>query len=176
MPFQSLNLDQKKISVKKGTILQFQGDTVLRFYKVEKGLLRSYVLDEKAKEHTFLFAPEKWLIGDVHAFSKNLATELFIDALEDSELIVVNTSRVEQNSQLTLEEYKVEFDKLLNRVGVLQERILMQMSSSALSRYQHFVRTYPDLAGRVSQKMIASYLGITPEALSKVRSDWMKGR
>ena len=72
---------------------------------------------------------------------------------------------------LTIEEYKIQVGKLMNRVGVLQERILMQMSASALVRYKHFVKTYPEIIERVPQK-IATYLGITPEALSKVRNEW----
>lgn len=175
-PFQSLDLNQKRISVKKGIMLQMQGDTYLKFYFVEKGLLRSYILDDKGKEHTYMFAPEKWFIGDVYAFSKKKATQLFIDVIEDAELIVYQNRLVDEKTELALEEYKSEFNKLLNRVGVLQERILMQMSASALVRYQHFVKTYPQILERVPQKMIATYLGITPEALSKVRSDWAKSK
>lgn len=171
-PFESLDLSQRQIIVKKGEVLQFSGDTFLKFYKVIRGLLRSYIVDEKGKEHTFMFAPEKWLIGDVFAYINNRPAQLFIDVLEDSEVFVVDTSRITDKTIMTLEEYKTEFEKLLNKVGVLQNRVLMQMSTSALVRYKHFVETYPNIINRVPQKMIASYLGITPEALSRVRKEW----
>lgn len=63
---------------------------------------------------------------------------------------------------------------LFNRIGVLQTRVIMLMSSSAIERYEHFIETYTDIAQRVPQKMIASYLGITPEALSKAKGDKMR--
>ena len=57
------------------------------------------------------------------------------------------------------------------RAGALQRRVLMMMSTSALERYEFFLETYPQLGGRISQKLIASYLGITPQALSKLRAE-----
>jgi CRP-like cAMP-binding protein len=57
------------------------------------------------------------------------------------------------------------------RAGAMQQRVLMMMSTSALERYEYFLETYPELAERISQKLIASYLGITPQALSKLRRD-----
>lgn len=176
IPFESISLNQKEISLKKGTIIQLQGDKLLKFYKVKKGLLRSYILDEKGKEHTYMFAPEDWVIGDVYAFSKNIPTELFIDVIEDSDVIVFNAYKMDENTTLKLEEYKNEFGRLVNRVGVLQERVLRLLSATALTRYKHFVKTYPQILNRVPQKMIATYLGITPEALSKVRSEWVKAK
>ena len=62
-------------------------------------------------------------------------------------------------------------EKLLKRVAVLQKRIIMLMSATAWERYQDFIETYPNIVQRVPQKMIASYLGITPEALSKIRGE-----
>ena len=67
-----------------------------------------------------------------------------------------------------------EIKLLMNRVAVLQKRVIMLISNTALERYEHFIDTYPGLIHRVSQRMIASYLGITPEALSKIRSQKAK--
>ena len=61
--------------------------------------------------------------------------------------------------------------KLAKRLRVLQKRIVMLMSSAAIERYEHFIATYPSIIQRVPQRMIASYLGITPEALSRVRKE-----
>ena len=148
----------KEISLKKGEILQRKGDLKSWGYQIKTGLLRSYTIDEKGKEHIYMFAPENWIMAD--AVFEGEACELYIDALEDSEL--VQFDRTERAVD-------VEIDKLLRRLVVLQKRVIMLMSASALERYEHFVDTYPDIVQRVPQKMIASYLGITPEALSTVK-------
>jgi len=149
----------KKISVKKGEILQRKGDLNSKVYKVHSGLLRSYSIDEQGKEHIFLFASEDWIIADNSA--KDVPSELYIDALEDTECEAIN-----RHEDLVLEPLK-----LLKRMAVLQNRVIMLMSASAIERYNHFLKTYPHIVQRVSQKMIASYLGITPEALSRVKKE-----
>jgi CRP-like cAMP-binding protein len=151
----------KTIHVKKGQILQHRGDTNSKIYKVESGLLRSYSIDEKGKEHIFMFAPEDWVIADA-SIVINQEAELFIDALEDSTIEILEK---EANIE------RIDASPLLKRIAVLQKRVIMLMSSSAIERYEHFVSTYPNIIQRVPQKMIASYLGITPEALSKVKGD-----
>lgn len=147
----------KKIQVSKGQILQHKGDYNSKVYFVKSGLLRSYSIDEKGREHIFMFAPEDWIIAD------NIPPEepasLYIDALEDSFVI-------QQDKEAHA---KDDFEKLRKRLFVLQNRIILLMSASALERYEHFIATYPDIVQRVPQKMIASYLGITPEALSTVK-------
>jgi len=150
----------KIIKVKKGDILQYKGDFNSSVYKVESGLLRSYTIDEKGKEHIFMFAPEGWIIADM--VLPDVGCELFIDALEDSVITVTDKSYSEQKPQVKA---------LVNRITVLQQRVIMLMSHSAIERYEHFIETYPALTQRVPQKLIASYLGITPEALSKVKGD-----
>lgn len=149
----------KQIKVKKGTILQTVGEVDTKVYHVKSGLLRSYTIDNKGKEHIFLFAPEGWTIAD--SATSEEKSELFIDALEDSLVI-----KVKKN----IDKEKQNIKPILKRVLVLQKRIIMLMSSSAIERYNHFVKTYPDIIQRVPQKMIASYLGITPEALSKIKN------
>lgn len=128
-----------------------------KVYHVQSGLLRSYSIDEKGKEHIYMFAPENWIIAD--SVSPQTPCDLFIDALEDS---VINQT-VKDNVSVT------ETQKLIKRLEVLQQRIIMLMSASAIERYEHFIQTYPEIVQRVPQKMIASYLGITPEALSSVK-------
>lgn len=153
----------KKIKIKKGEIVQTAGELNTKIYHVESGLLRSYSIDDRGKEHIFLFAPEGWTIADTT--SKNVKAELYIDALENSTVIVVDKDP---------EKEKQNIKPLLKRLFILQKRIIMLMSSSAIERYDHFVATYPAITQRVPQKMIASYLGITPEALSKVKSKKVK--
>jgi CRP-like cAMP-binding protein len=153
----------KQITVKKGQIIQYKGDRNTKIYRVESGLLRSYSIDAKGKEHIFLFAPEGWVMADT--MESNTPCELFIEALEDSVLYVQDKDFREVNPAI---------ETLLKRIGVLQKRVIMLMSASALERYEHFVETYPEILQRVPQKMIASYLGITPEALSKVKNEKVK--
>lgn len=151
----------KEISVKKGQILQRSGEMNSKAYVVKSGLLRSYYIDEKGKEHIFMFGPEGWIISDyLGTYEPSI---LFIDALEDS-IIAVFEKKLEGD-------VKVDVEKIFKRVGVLQRRLIMLMSSSAIERYEHFIQTYPLIVQRVPQRMIASYLGITPEALSKVKRE-----
>ena len=161
--------------VKKGTVLQRRGDVHLNGFLIKKGLLRSYTIDEKGKEHIFMFGPEGWTIGDVIAIVENEPTELYIDAVEDS-VVEVASIDLQQKfiDNLLMEDVPLEFKRLIRRIGVLQKRIIMLMSSTALERYEDFVATYPQIVQRVPQKMIASYLGVTPEALSKLRSELVK--
>jgi len=85
----------KKVSVKKGDILQYKGDVSNKIYRVEKGLLRTYSIDEKGKEHIFMFGPEGWTVADNQA--PEVPCDLFIDALEDSEVIVLEKDLERQN-------------------------------------------------------------------------------
>jgi len=150
----------KQLKVKKGTIIQGRGELNTKVYFVKSGLLRSYFIDPKGKEHIFLFAPEGWVIGD--SIPPEVPSELFIDAIEDSHVVILekDISREGKNA-----------GPLIKRLRVLQKRVIMLMSSSAIERYEHFAETYPQILQRVPQKMIASYLGITPEALSKIKGD-----
>lgn len=148
----------KKIKVKKGQILQRAGDLNTKAYMVESGLLRSYSIDEKGKEHIFMFAPEDWIIAD--NVLADVPAQLFIDVLEDAVLVLMSKEfNFDTNHTI----------KLFHRISVLQKRVIMLMSSTAIERYEHFIETYPDVTQRVPQRMIASYLGITPEALSAVK-------
>ncbi|GAB5409388.1 MAG: Crp/Fnr family transcriptional regulator [Balneolaceae bacterium] len=154
-----------ELKIKKGEILQFKGELNTKIYHVNKGLLRSYSIDEKGKEHIFMFAPEGWTIAD--SLPPEEPADLFIDAIEDSIVIVGNKN---------IEKEKQNVAPLVRRIGALQKRVIMLMSYSALKRYDHFVHTYPEILQRVPQKMIASYLGITPEALSKLKNKKTKNQ
>lgn len=151
----------------KGTLIQEKGELDSKIYVVRNGLLRSYYIDRKGKEHIFMFGPEGWVVAD--ACSEKVPCELFIDALEDTHYIVMKKD-IERDSR------PHSFAQLVKRLLVLQQRTLMLMSASATERYEHFEATYPDILQRVPQRMIASYLGVTPEALSKLKRERMKGK
>ena len=161
-------------NVTKGQILQFKGEVSDKSYFVKSGLLRSYSIDENCKEHIFMFAPEGWIISDFVSLTYNTPSELVIEAIEDSELEILNKelfdNLLSKSSKFTLS----DTEKLTKRIAVLQKRVIMLMSATAWERYQDFLDTYPNIVQRVPQKMIASYLGITPEALSNMRSNMSK--
>ncbi|WP_298539196.1 Crp/Fnr family transcriptional regulator [uncultured Aquimarina sp.] len=148
------------IEIRKGEIIQRSGELNSKIYNVNTGLLRSYTIDDKGKEHIYQFAPEKWMIADLGSPEK--PCQLFIDAIEDSSVTVF-----EKDPDIS----PTDKIKLTNRMKVLQNRIIMLISASALDRYLHFIETYPNIIERVPQRMIASYLGVTPEALSRVRKN-----
>ena len=150
----------KTINVTKGQVLQRSGELNTKVFTVESGLLRSYSIDNKGKEHIYMFAPENWIITD--NCEGDIPCDLYIDAIEDSTITVTEKDFTKLTS---------DRKSLVKRINVLQKRVIMLMSSPALERYQHFVETYPDIIQRVPQKIIVYYFGITPEALSKVRGD-----
>lgn len=148
----------RTLKVKKGQLIQRQGELDSKVYKVESGLLRSYSIDDKGKEHIYMFASENWIMAD--NCEATSPCELFIDVLEDSVLFVFDKEKIMENADV---------HSFVKRLFTLQHRIIKLMSSNAIERYEHFVETYPDIVQRVPQRMIASYLGVTPEALSRVR-------
>ncbi len=150
--------------INKGQILLNRGDVATKTYFVRKGLLRSYTIDEKGKEHIFMFAPEDWIMTDMVSQIYNIPSDLYIDALEETEIEFLDENTFEKMNT-------TEVERLMKRAAVLQKRVLLLMSATAKERYEDFIKTYPNIVQRVPQKMIASYLGITPEALSKIRGE-----
>jgi len=117
-----------------------------------------------------MFAPEDWIIGDLEAIQYQQPTQLFIECLEDSEVIPFEKDCF-FNATLPKEKIAENAQILYRRIGRLQRRVLMLMEAPAIDRYLYFLETYPELPNRVPQKMIASYLGITPQTLSSIRSE-----
>jgi CRP-like cAMP-binding protein len=168
IPFYTTEIEKiklKTINATKGQILQRSGELNTKVFTVKSGLLRSYSIDNKGKEHIYMFAPENWIIAD--NCEGDIPCDLYIDAIEDSTITVTEKDFTKLTS---------DRKSLIKRINVLQKRVIMLMSSSAVERYQHFVETYPDIIQRVPQRMIASYLGITPEALSRLRKEISKNK
>ncbi len=153
----------------KNDFLLREGDISKHTAFVTKGCLRLYSIDLKGKEHILQFAPEEWWIGDMESFSKNTPSSYFIDAIEDSEVLLMDLPAQETLFR-QIPEAVAFFQQLMqNRQVATQKRIIFSMSASAEQRYLDFIKTYPSFTQRVPQHMIASYLGITPESLSRIR-------
>ena len=160
--------------VKKGEVLLRNGDVATSIFFVLKGCLRSFIVDAKGKEHIFMFAPEDWIVGDLDSLVHRLPSVLYIDAIENSVVRVLNIPEGTKASDLDKASLDEMNEKYRKRISALQSRIIQLLSASAEERYSSFNETYPQLAQRVPQKMIASYLGITPESLSRVRKNLIK--
>jgi CRP-like cAMP-binding protein len=154
---------------KKQYLLQ-EGDVCKYTAFVEKGALRSYTVDEKGTEHILQFAFEGWWIADLYSFLTNEPSTLNIEALEDSELLLIT----KPSWDILLEKvpaFERYFRILIqNNLIATQRRLMQSLSETAEEKYLRFIKVYPDCMQRVPQHMIASYLGITRETLSRVRS------
>jgi CRP/FNR family transcriptional regulator, anaerobic regulatory protein len=153
---------------KKQFVLQ-EGDVCTQFNFVVRGCLRSYKIDEKGAIHILQFAPENYWINDLGSFHAVKPSVLNIDALEDTVVLQIN-----RDDLISLYEQAPHFDRFFrvlieNGFVRLQERLLQTISSTAEERYQCFLDLYSNLANRLSQVQIASFIGVTPEFLSRLR-------
>lgn len=163
-------LQTKKLR-KRQYLLQ-EGDVCRYEHFVNSGCLRTYHIDEKGVEHVVQFAPEDWWIGDMYSFITQTPARLTIDALEDSEIFYFDKA-AEEKLFAQVPKFERFFRLLLQNSFVAQQnRILSTMSDPAEERYRKFIARYPHLEQRLPQHQIASYLGITPESLSRIRRQW----
>lgn len=165
-------LKVKKLK-KKQYLLQ-EGDITRYEYFVNKGCLRTYTIDEKGLEHVIQFAIEDWWIGDMYSFLTQTPAKYTIDALEDSELCCLEKNALEE-LYVKVPKFEKFFRHLLQNAFIsLQERIIANLSQQADERYCTFIDKYSSMEKRLPLKQIASYLGITPESLSRIRSQYNK--
>jgi CRP-like cAMP-binding protein len=159
--------------LRKNQYLLQAGNICRQHAFVSNGCLRSYSVDENEIEHIVKFAAENWWIADRGSLMSGEPATLNIDALEDSEVVLLS---------------KVDFDLICEQIPIFndmirslfqraydasQTRVLANISLSACEKYKNFLQLYPDFALRIPQSMIASYLGISRETLSRVRSQKM---
>ena len=138
---------------------------------VNTGVLRAFYTDDKDKESTIMFAIADWWITDMHSFITQTPAMLTIEVIEDCSLA--------QLSKASLDKLFVDIPKFERLFRIMmqnayireQVRVLQNLSQSAEERYENFIRKYPQISNRVTQKQIASYLGITPEFLSALRKN-----
>lgn len=151
------------------------GDPCIYTTFVEKGLLRSFTIDEKGNEHILQLGMQGWWVADLYSFLTGEPSEYNIEALEDSELLLITKS----SWDLLLDEvpaFERYFRILIqNNLIATQRRLMGTMSTTAEERYQKLLQDIPDITQRVPQHMIASYIGVTRETLSRLRSQLASG-
>lgn len=160
--------------VSKGELLLQEGEICHDTFFVEKGLLRMYSLDRNGKEHIIQFAPENWLISDRSSTYFSHQSRYYIEAVEDSKILLLNNEffkRMMENYPHTVEKNELLLQKHIRN---LQNRVNSLLADTAEERYMSFIKMYPDILLRAPQWMVASYLGITPESLSRVRKELAK--
>jgi CRP-like cAMP-binding protein len=157
--------------VKKGEYLLQKGTVCETAFFVESGLLYSFIVDDNQKEQVLQFAPEGWIVSDRSSMLLNEPSELYIKALEETTVILLNNNFTQMAKSINPSYTKYYEAALHKHIHQLQKRIISLMADSAEKRYLKFVDTYYNITLRVPQHMIASYLGITPEGLSRVRRE-----
>ncbi|MFD2163149.1 Crp/Fnr family transcriptional regulator [Paradesertivirga mongoliensis] len=136
---------------------------------VEQGALRAYLVDEKGDEHITAFALEGWTIADLSSFIRQEPATLNIDALEDCELVLISKSAHDE-LMLSMPKYETYFRILITDAYLaLQQRTTNIISLSSEQRYKVFTQMYQSIFQRVPQHMIASFMGLSPETLSRIR-------
>ena len=160
-------LTPKKLR-RKQYLLQ-EGDVCKYIAFVEKGALREYIIEESGVERIFQFAIEGWTISDLYSFLTGEEATYNIDAVEDSELVMISRSAYDE---LLVKLPAFETFIRLQLTGAyiaMQKRITSIISLSLDERYKNFSESYPAIMQRFPQHMIASFMGLTPETLSRVR-------
>ncbi|MCC4227166.1 Crp/Fnr family transcriptional regulator [Zunongwangia profunda] len=153
---------------KKHQIVLHQGDYASFDFFVVKGLMRVSRVDPDGKEHILQFGMENWWITDAEAFHHQTKSTLTVDCLEDTKTLSLTLENKEKLSKEMPKMQTFFLKKTTNGYIALQKRILCFLSSNANDRYHNLLSLYPGLMQRVPKAMIASYLGVTRETLSRL--------
>jgi CRP-like cAMP-binding protein len=162
-------LTERKIK-RRQYILQ-QKDVCKHYTYVVNGCFKMYKVDVNGQEHNLQFAIDDGWIADIGSFHSGKPSELYIEAIEQSTIL-----QIEKPNLLSLYTNHPKFDRIFrvlieNAFVSLQKRVLQNISSTAEERYLDFLKIYPSLFNRISNVQIASYIGVTPEFLSKIRKN-----
>lgn len=160
--FEHQQIKKKSFLLREGEVCKFEGF-------VTKGLFRVYHIDQHGFEQILYFAVENWWITDIDSFTNETPSQLFIEALEDSEILIISKSDKEfaySNLPIIEKLFRVMTQK--THVA-LQRRMIDNLSKTAESRYIDFTEKYPELIQRLSNIQVAAYLGITNVFLSNIR-------
>ena len=155
--------------VKKKEYLFTRGEICRHVGFINKGCMRYFFIDEKASEHILYFAFEEWWVGDLNSFYMNEPSPNCLQALEESELFLFSLTSFE-GARKSIPAFD-EFITIKHRKAytTAQQKSFEERAVTAEEKYIKLLNTSPDIFQRVPQHYIASYLGITPESLSRIR-------
>jgi CRP-like cAMP-binding protein len=160
--FQHKIIKKKSFLLREGDVCRFEGF-------VTKGLFRVYHIDQNGFDQILYFAIENWWITDIDSFTNGRPSQLSIEALEDSEVLLIS-KKDKEFAYVNLPEIEKLFRIMTQKTHVaLQRRMIDNLSKTADQRYLDFIEKYPQLFQRLSNLQIAAYLGISHEFLSKIR-------
>jgi CRP-like cAMP-binding protein len=155
---------------KKHQFIIQEGEKVTNDFFILSGCLKSFFTDNNGKEHILAFAMQDWWITDYQAYYYQTKATINVDCIEDSEVLCLS---FENREKLCAEIHKIEhfFRKKTNRRNVaLQQRILSLLSSNAKEKYEQLLQLHPKLFQKVPKRLIAAYLGVSRETLSRLNS------
>lgn len=165
--FKTVNYPKKSLVIRADEYISHQ-------YFVVSGCLRSFLMDDNQREHTAQFAIENWWVSDFTAYFTGSKSILFVECIEDCELLAIHKSSLDK-LYACVPSLEYFFRKKLEKALVaLQKRIIANLYKTAEERYHDFLINYPNIEQRVRNYQIASYLGITPESLSRIRKAGMQ--
>jgi CRP-like cAMP-binding protein len=160
--------------LRKRQYLLQEGDVCHHNCFVAKGCLRNYRVGEDGVEHILRFAIENWWASDSESYHNGTPSKNNIDALEDSELLLIEKEEF-NNLVNNIPNFRDFRDRLKTRsIDANQNRIMSNISDTTEEKYSNFIKSYPDIFNRVPLHMIASYLGVSRETLSRIRNQYAK--
>lgn len=162
--FKVVELKKKEFLLTQGSICKFEGFVV-------EGCFRVFTLDKKGNEITLYFAAKDWWLMDIDSFLNQTASDLNMEALEDSTVLIID-----RQDKMALYEALPVVEKLFRIMSQKalvswQRRLIRNHCDTAKERYYHFIKTYPNIASKLTDKQIAGYLGIRHEFLSKIKKN-----
>jgi CRP/FNR family transcriptional regulator, cyclic AMP receptor protein len=162
-----IHYKKKSYLLQAGEVCNFEGF-------ITKGCIMTYLLNEEGKETVLYFSVENWWVSDICSFNEQTKSDFYIQALEDTDLLILNPQPKEE-LLFKVPAFERTFRLMIQKnLSVMQNRLHSIIAKSAESRYADFIKRYPTIPQRVSQHHIASYLGVTPEFLSKIRAKLAK--
>lgn len=156
------SIKKKELLLEQGELCKFEGFVL-------DGCFRIFTLDQKGNENTLYFAAKDWWIMDIDSFMNQTPSKLNIQVIEDSEILLINkTDKLALYKSFPVVEklFRVMFQKAMVS---WQRRLISNHCETAKERFHYFVNTYPNIVSKLTDKQIASYLGITHEFLSKIK-------
>jgi CRP-like cAMP-binding protein len=145
------------------------GETCRQLSFIAKGLIKSYNVDDKGEDHVNLFGWEGWWVSDFYSFLSANPAQLNIEAIEDTEVLQITLADYEA---LLVEVPVMErYFRILyqNSIVTKERRLMSSITHTAEEKYQHLLQHHPEIIKRIPQTLIASYLGLAPETISRIR-------